>query len=454
MKNSFINFDEFAKYSKPGPRYTSYPTALEFSEEFSYQSYINELKNQSDQTPLSLYFHFPFCRSACYFCGCNVIYTSKKDKMDRYIDYLEKELEILSKLVNTKRVVTQMHFGGGTPTFYDAKELERIIKAIKSHFKNFSKDAEISCEIDPRFLNEDQVKIFVENGFNRVSFGVQDFNDLVQTEIHRIQPFETTQNAVNLVRKYGIKSVNMDLIYGLPYQNLDSFKNTLELSLKLNTDRYAIFNYAHVPWIKKSMRKFDEATLPTPKVKLEILKFTHDFLTQNGYKMIGMDHYAKPEDELFKALKNGSLHRNFQGYTTKSGANLIGVGLTSIGEGQRHYAQNFKDLNEYENAIDNNKLPFCKGILLKDEDILRKAVIMGLMSNFYLDISRIEDKFNVNFKEHFRHSLEKLKEYDNFVNVSEKCIEITQTGTLLIRNIAMCFDEYMKENEKRFSKTV
>lgn len=450
-----IDFDAYAKYSKPGPRYTSYPTALEFSQSFSYDEYIDELKNQDKKRPLSLYFHLPFCRSACYFCGCNVIYTSKQDKLDRYISYLEKELEILSGILDTSRVVTQLHFGGGTPTFYNDMQLVRIIKSIKSHFKNFSADAEISCEIDPRFLTDKQLDVLIGHGFNRVSFGVQDFNEKVQKAIHRIQPYEITKNAVDMARARGIYSINMDLIYGLPFQTVESFKQTLKQALTLDVDRFAIFNYAHVPWIKKSMRKIDEDTLPEPKFKLEILKYTHDYLTANGYEMIGMDHYAKPGDELFKALEDGSLHRNFQGYTTKGGADLIGAGLTSIGEGVYYYAQNYKDMDMYEKAIDSGILPYFKGVKLNSEDILRKDVIMSLMSNFCLDISRIEAKFGINFKEHFASSLEKLKALSEFLEVSDKEIKVTPTGTLLIRNIAMCFDEYMvNDGSKRFSKTV
>lgn len=450
-----VDFEAFIKYSKPGPRYTSYPTALEFSDEFSYDEYIKRLK-ECDK-PLSLYFHLPFCRSACYFCGCNVIYTSKSDKMSRYLDYLERELEILSSIVDTNRSVVQMHFGGGTPTFYSASELDRIIKAIKKHFKNFANDAEISCEIDPRFLNEEQLQVLSSHGFNRVSFGVQDFDEQVQKEIHRIQPYDITQNAVNLARKYGMISVNTDLIYGLPYQSLESFKRTLELGVSLNPDRFAIFNYAHVPWIKKSMRKFDEATLPSPKIKLEILKYTMEYLPNHGYKMIGMDHYAKPEDELFKALENGSLHRNFQGYTTKGGAQLIGIGLTSIGEGDDYYAQNFKDMASYEAAIDAGKLPNAKGIYLNSEDRLRKSVIMELMANFSLDIKRVESEFGINFFEHFKAELNELGDLMQFININNDKISINQTGTLLIRNIAMCFDEYMskfKGVNNSFSKTV
>lgn len=450
-----VDFEAFVKYSKPGPRYTSYPTALEFSDEFSYDEYIKRLK-ECDK-PLSLYFHLPFCRSACYFCGCNVIYTSKSDKMSRYLDYLERELEILSSIVDTNRSVVQMHFGGGTPTFYSASELNRIIKAIKKHFKNFASDAEISCEIDPRFLNEEQLQVLSSHGFNRVSFGVQDFDEQVQKEIHRIQPYDITQNAVNLARKYGMISVNTDLIYGLPYQSLESFKRTLELGVSLNPDRFAIFNYAHVPWIKKSMRKFDETTLPSPKTKLEILKYTMEYLPNHGYKMIGMDHYAKPGDELFKALENGSLHRNFQGYTTKGGAQLIGIGLTSIGEGDDYYAQNYKDMASYEATIDAGKLPNAKGIYLNGEDRLRKSVIMELMANFALDIKRVESEFSINFFEHFKAELDELGDLVQFMNINNDKIEINPTGTLLIRNIAMCFDEYMakfKGVNNSFSKTV
>lgn len=452
-----INFDAFVKYSKPGPRYTSYPTALEFSDEFNYDEYTKRLRNGDKNRPLSLYFHLPFCRSACYFCGCNVIYTSKSDKMGRYLDYVDKELDILSTVLDTNRKVTQMHFGGGTPTFYSASELNRLIESIKRHFKNWSDDAEISCEIDPRFLNEEQLDVLTSHGFNRVSFGVQDFDEKVQKEIHRIQPFDMTKNAVDMARAKGIISVNTDLIYGLPFQSLESFKNTLDLGLKLNPDRFAVFNYAHVPWIKKSMRKFDESTLPSPKVKLEILKYTMEFLTSNGYKMIGMDHYAKPEDELFHALRSGSLHRNFQGYTTKGGADLIGIGLTSIGEGEDYYAQNFKDMDGYEKAIDEGKLPNFKGVMLSKEDKLRKAVIMDLMANFALDIKAIETKFNIDFWEHFKNELNELEELKDFVEISPQKIKVNETGTLLIRNIAMCFDEYMikfKGVKNSFSKTV
>ena len=452
-----IDFDAYVKYSRPGPRYTSYPTAPEFSDKFSYEDYLLELKNRDASRPLSLYLHLPFCRSACYFCGCNVIYTSKEDRKTRYMQYLQKELDLLAANLDTSAPVLQMHFGGGTPTFYGADQLDEIIKMIKAKFKNFSPEAEISCEIDPRFLTSEQLDVLISHSFNRVSYGVQDFDERVQKEIHRIQPYEITKNAVDMARAKGINSINMDLIYGLPYQTLESFKATLDKALTLSPDRLAVFNYAHVPWIKKSMRKFDEATLPSPKTKLEILKYTAEFFIKNGYKMIGMDHFAKPGDELFAALANGTLHRNFQGYTTKGGADLIGIGLTSIGEGQRYYAQNFKDMDEYEKALDSGVLPYCKGIYLNDDDLIRKAVIMSLMSNFALDIKAVEAKFDIKFFEYFKEDLEELENLSEFVTVTPEKISVNETGTLIIRNIAMCFDAYLKkipENLRRFSKTV
>ncbi len=452
-----IDLEKFSKYSKPGPRYTSYPTALEFSDNFKYDNYIKYL--QEGKEPLSIYIHLPFCRSACYFCGCNVVFTSKEEKLSRYVEYLKKEIDILAKHIDTSREVIQFHFGGGTPTFYKAFELDEIMSYLKKHFKNWSDEAEISVEIDPRFFNEDQMKVFKEHGFNRISFGVQDFDERVQKEIHRIQPFELTKKAVDLARRYGIESINTDLIYGLPYQTLESFSKTLELAKSLDPDRLAVFNYAHVPWLKKTMRKFDETTIPSPDVKLAILKHTIEYLTSNGYEMIGMDHFAKPQDELFTAIHKGELHRNFQGYTTKGGANLIGIGLTSIGEGKRYYAQNTKDMRVYEEAIDSGRLPFERGIELNDDDIIRKSVIMELMANFTVDIKATEEKFNIDFTEYFKDALSSLKEFEDagLLTITENRISVEPTGTLLIRNIAMPFDAYMGKyigSKKSFSKTV
>ncbi len=454
-----IDFSKFIKYSKPGPRYTSYPTAPEFSEEFTQEDLKEYYKNQSDDRPLSLYTHLPFCRSACYFCGCNTIFTSKEDKKVKYIEYLKKELNILKQHLNTNRTVSQMHFGGGTPTFFSPEQLREIIQEIKKIFPNFSNDAEISCEVDPRFFTQEHMDVLKEGGVNRLSFGVQDLDEKVQKTIHRIQPFELTQNVIKIARNAGIKSINTDLIYGLPFQTRESFKKTLEKMLTLDTDRFAVFNYAHVPWLMKTMRKFDETTFPQPEEKLNMLKDTIDFFTSNGYEMVGMDHFAKPEDELFKAIKKGELHRNFQGYTTKGGADLIGIGLTSIGNGVDYYAQNYKDLKPWEEAIDNGDLPIFKGYKLSDDDQLRQFVIMELMSNFSLNIKRVEDTFKINFKEYFDDAIIALKEFEEaeLLKISNEKIEVSQTGTMLIRNICMPFDAYLNkipEEKRRFSKTI
>ncbi len=456
-----IDFEKFAKYSKAGPRYTSYPTAPLFHTGFGASEYEEILRKQDKNRPLSLYFHLPFCRSACYFCGCNVVYTSKEDKKERYIDYIAKELEILAKHLDASRLVSQMHFGGGTPTFFNASQLERILGLIKHYFKNFSDDAEISCEIDPRFLNQEQLDVLIKHGFNRISYGVQDFNADVQKAIHRIQPFEVTQDVVKMAKDAGIKSINMDLIYGLPYQTFESFQETLALAVKLDPSRLAVFNYAHVPWMKKSMRKIDETTLPHPSTKLAIMRYTIDYLNTHGYQMIGMDHFAKPDDELFLAIEKGELHRNFQGYTTKGGADLIGVGLTSIGEGLAHYVQNFKEMDDYEKAIDEGHLPVHRGLVLSDEDRLRKAVIMEMMSNFKLNILGIEKEFKIDFFDYFDDAIQALAPFveEGLVSIDtiEKRILVSATGTLLIRNIVMPFDAYLQktpEEQRRFSKTV
>jgi len=450
-----IDFEKLSRFSRHAPRYTSYPTAVEFKDLVP-EDVIPFLQNSVK--PLSLYFHLPFCKSACYFCGCNVVYTSKADKRKRYIDYLKKELEIWAKFIDTTRLVRQLHFGGGTPTFFTPDELEEIYGIIYSYFSNFEEDAEISIEIDPRFFSEEHMKVMKKYGVNRISFGVQDFNEKTQKAVNRIQSFEITKQAVDLARKYGINSVNIDLIYGLPYQTLETFKQTLKLVKELDPDRVAVFNYAHVPWLKKGMRKIDETTLPKPEEKLKIFKYVIDFFESNGYKMIGMDHFAKPDDELFKAIEKGELHRNFQGYTTKGGADLIGIGLTSISETDEAYFQNYKDLKNYEKAIDEGKIPTFRGIILNEEDKIRKYIIMEMMANFSFDIKRFEEKFGINFKEKFKNELIELQEFVNegLVEITDDKIKVNKTGSLLIRNIVLPFDEYFKKmkNQKVFSKSI
>lgn len=454
-----IDFKKLAKYSKPGPRYTSYPTANEFKK-FTQDDLINALIHSDKKypnIPFSLYTHMPFCKSACYFCGCNVIYTGKEERKQRYISYLQKELNLLSKHLNCKKEVVQFHFGGGTPTFFNANELEEVIKLIRNHFVNFSSHAEISCEIDPRYFNQSQMKVLKDYGFNRVSFGVQDFQENVQHSINRIQPVSLVKSSVNLAREYGINSINFDLIYGLPHQSVSSFLDTLQKVVELNPDRLAIFNYAHVPWVKKTMRKIDERFLPTPEVKLEILKNTIAFLESNNYEMIGMDHFAKKSDELCMSKNKGILRRNFQGYTTKGFSQTIGIGLTSIGEGVDYYVQNFKDMSNYESCLDKNILPTHLGKRLNKSDILRKKIIMDLMNNSYLDFKAINKEFNIDFQEYFSSEISSLKDLQDleFLEISKDSISVNQMGSLLIRNIAMVFDEYLINNKtQQFSKTI
>ncbi|MDO7252371.1 oxygen-independent coproporphyrinogen III oxidase [Helicobacter cappadocius] len=461
-----IDFKKFVKYSKSAPRYTSYPTAVEFVPSFDDKALKDSfIRNDNidaysqHKLPLSLYVHLPFCRSACYFCGCNVIYTSKEEKKDRYIGYLKKELEILKKYMNTNREVVQFHFGGGTPTFFDARQLKEVIDLVKNTFPNFSKNAEVSCEIDPRHFSEDQMEVLKNSGFNRLSFGVQDFDDKVQEAVHRKQSVDFVSRAVDIARSFGISSINFDLIYGLPLQTYESFEETLQKVVDLSPDRLAVFNYAHVPWMKKTMRKIDETTLPTPDEKLRILEHTIAFLEKMGYKMIGMDHFAKTTDELYKASIEGELRRNFQGYTTRGFSQTIGIGLTSIGEGKDYYTQNYKDMESYEKAIDNGVLPVERGIRLSNEDILRKEVIMGLMNNLKLDFKTIEEKFHINFTDYFKAELQELSEYvqSDLLNITKEGIYTTPTGGMLIRNIAMVFDEYLQKipaTQRRFSKSV
>ena len=449
-----IDFKKLSKFSRHAPRYTSYPTAVEFKD----LREVDILPFLKSDKPLSLYFHLPFCRSACYFCGCNVVYTSKADKRKRYIEYLKKELDLLSKHLDTSKVVRQLHFGGGTPTFFSPDELDEIYTLIKSYFNNYEEDAEISVEIDPRFFSKEHMDVMKAYGVNRISFGVQDFNEETQKAVNRIQSFNLTKNAVDIARNAGINSINIDLIYGLPYQNLETFKKTLELVKELDPDRLAVFNYAHVPWLKKGMRKIDETTLPTPEEKLKIFKYVIDFFESNGYIMVGMDHFAKPDDELFRAIEKGELHRNFQGYTTKGGADLIGIGLTSIGEVDGAYMQNYKELKLYEKAIDEGKLPIFRGVILSEEDKIRKYVIMEMMANFSFDIQRFEKKFNINFFDKFKDEINELQEFvdEGLVEITPEKISINKTGSLLIRNIVLPFDEYFKKmaNQKVFSKSI
>lgn len=456
MKTIF-NEELIRKYDKPGPRYTSYPPATEFHEGVREEDYKRKLlESNLTKRPLSLYFHIPFCESACWFCGCNVIISHRKNVSRRYLDYVYKEMDLLKDYLDTSRPVVQLHWGGGTPNFLTNDEIKELFGRLREVF-NIDKDAEISVEIDPRYLSEGQLETLREVGFNRVSMGLQDLDPEVQRAINRIQPYDLMKRVMKELRSLGFESINIDLIYGLPYQNPQKFKDTIEKTIDLDPDRVAVFNFAYVPWLKPLQRKIDPSTLPPPEDKLTILEMTIDLFQKHGYVFIGMDHFAKPEDELARAQRDGTLWRNFQGYTTKKGVDLIGIGATSIGMLYDAYFQNYKTIREYYMAIDAGKLPTMRGYILNEEDIIRREVIMDLMCNFQCSFENIEKMFNIDFEDHFSAELEDLKdmERDGLLKIEGRSIRVLPEGRLLIRNIAMVFDQYIKANkERRFSRTI
>jgi len=455
-----IDIDLIKKYDKPGPRYTSYPTAPHFNEGFNNEQYLASIKenNSSDnKTPLSLYFHIPFCDTLCYFCGCNMIISNNRSRIGNYVDYIKKEILLLKKHLSDDRVVTQLHWGGGTPTHLNPDEITDLLTFINSNF-NIDPNIEASCEIDPRELTFEHLKALREGGFNRISMGVQDFTHKVQVAVNRIQPENITRQAVEWIRELKFESINLDLMYGLPHQTLETFSETLEKIIDISPNRIAVFNYAHVPWMKKHMELIKTEDLPTPDVKLQILKYTIETLTNVGYVFIGMDHFAKPDDELAIALNEKKLYRNFQGYSTQAGTDLYALGITSISQFGNIYSQNIKTEKEYFDKVDNGILPLAKGYLMSDDDVLRRDVIMSLMCDFELHFNTFEEKYKINFKEYFAKGLENLKQFvpDNLVILGDDNIKVTEMGRLLIRNIAMSFDAFLEDDKGkvRYSRTV
>jgi len=455
-----IDLNKIIKYDKPGPRYTSYPTAPQFNESFKHEPYLDEIirTNYGNNLPdLSLYFHIPFCDTLCYFCGCNMLITRNRDRVKEYIKYLKKEVDLIRPYLLADRKVAQLHWGGGTPTHLDPDEITELISYIKQSFQ-FKPDAEEGCEIDPRGLTREHLAALRAGGFNRISMGVQDFNDKVQKAVNRFQPEDITRQTVQWVRELGYHSINLDLMYGLPFQNINTFADTVDKVIDISPDRIAVFNYAHVPWLKKHMALIHPEDLPVPEEKLQILKMTIEKLTSAGYVFIGMDHFAKPEDELAVALREKKLYRNFQGYSTNAGTDLYAFGITAISQLQEIYAQNYKTEKEYFNALDNEILPVTKGYKLNSDDLLRRYVIMKLMCDFELDMKSVEQKFKINFREYFAWGLNNLTELlnDNLVVIDGDMIKVTDMGRLLIRNIAISFDGYIerKEDTAKYSRTV
>ncbi|KUJ71341.1 oxygen-independent coproporphyrinogen III oxidase [Thiomicrospira sp. WB1] len=456
-----IRFDEalIKRYNQSGPRYTSYPTALEFDESFGVADYkaAAERSNESDRQ-LSLYFHIPFCDTVCFFCACNKIWTRDRKKTTPYLERLFKEIELQSRLFDSSRKVDQLHLGGGTPTFISQDEMRQLMATTRQHFNLHEDDSgEYSIEIDPREANRESVLGLRELGFNRMSLGVQDFDERVQKAVNRIQTEAETFEVLEAAHESGFMSVNIDLMYGLPHQSETSFIKTLDRVLESNPDRFSIFNYAHMPSMFPTQKKMDESAMPGPDEKLAIMHAATERLLEAGYVYIGMDHFAKPDDELAVAQRNETLYRNFQGYSTHAECDLIGMGATSISLLNNTYAQNHKSLNDYYAAIDAGGLAVYRGVALSEDDELRRDVITRLMSHFHLNFERLNAQWGIVFSEYFAKELQNLAPMvdDGLITLSDTDIYVTAAGRLLIRNICMVFDAYMQDKlPNRFSKVI
>ena len=454
-----VNIDLLKKYNTPGPRYTSYPTAPVFSSDYDSKRFEIDLitNNDDNKKPVSLYLHIPFCDTLCYFCGCTTLITSDRKRIQEYVASLKKEISRTAFYINKRRPVVQMHWGGGTPSFLEPSEIEDLSAYISRRF-HLEANAEISVEIDPRGLTFDHLKAFRNSGVNRISLGVQDFTERVQRAVHRIQPEELTRQTIEWSRTLGIESINIDLIYGLPLQTLETFQQTLDRVVALSPNRIAVFNFAYVPWMKPHQKLIHPEDLPSPETKLELLKATIETLTGAGYEYIGMDHFAKPGDEMAQAQKAKQLHRNFQGYSTRAGADLFGFGMSAISHFGTVYAQNEKTLAEYSAAVEQNRFPIRLGYRMNRDDEIRKYVITRLMCDLELSKPEVEQIFDISFDRYFEDSLEQLGQFvdTGLVDITDDRIRVIGSGRLFLRNIAMCFDAYLKsmKNENVFSRTI
>ena len=452
-----VDLDLVRKYSVPGPRYTSYPPATQFTDAVQKDRLLERIRlAQSAEAALSLYFHLPFCRSQCWFCGCTTVITTAQNKSAIYLNYLRKELDLIKGLINPDRQVVQLHFGGGTPTFLLPDEIRALGQLIHSRFK-VAPQVEAGVEIDPRTVTREHLQALRDIRFNRASLGVQDNDPVVQAAIHRVQPAAHTKRVVEWIREYGFTSLNIDLIYGLPFQTLESFAKTLDEIIALSPDRLAVFSYAHVPWIKPTQRAFKESNLPSAEVKLQLLKLSIEKLTSAGYAYIGLDHFAKESDELAVAQRQKKLQRNFQGYSTQAGADVYALGMSSISQADGAYWQNHKDLGGYYGALDHDDLPFAKSCFLEEDDKIRRQTIMRLMCDLSLDFAPMSESLGVDFENYFASELASLSdlEADGLVERTADHLSVTDLGRLLIRNIAMRFDAYLpKDQSRRFSKTI
>ena len=448
------------KYDRPGPRYTSYPTAPQFHSAFAeddYRAAAERSNRVALPKPLSVYVHIPFCRSLCYYCACNKITTHNTERAAEYLDWLKQEIQVQGALFDETRRMTQLHLGGGTPTYLSNAQLGDLMAALDAAF-HFApvEEREFSLEVDPRTVTPAQIHELHELGFNRLSFGVQDFDPDVQKAVNREQSEEQVFELVQAARDAGFQSISVDLIYGLPLQTVASFDTTLDKIIALRPDRLATYSYAHLPELFKAQRLIRPEDMPPPERKIELLELTIRRLTAAGYVYIGMDHFALPEDELTLAKENGTLQRNFQGYSTHADCDMIGLGITSIGKVGDSYSQNVKETAQYQARLEAGRLPVMRGYRLNDDDRLRRDVINTLMCHGRLDFAEFEARHDIVFGEYFAEALTQLQEMadDGLLTMEDSAIEVLPAGRLMMRNMAMAFDAYLKPNEGRFSRTV
>jgi oxygen-independent coproporphyrinogen-3 oxidase len=451
MKKIAVNLEQLRKYNQPGPRYTSYPPATHFTE--AVQTPNSKLLTPN---PLSLYFHLPFCKTQCLYCGCTNIVTCNQAKSGEYLGYLQREIKMRAGYVADGSEVVQIQLGGGTPTFFKPSEIEQLGQLVRDHFSLAGK-VEAGAEIDPRSLTMEKVEALRNAGFNRASLGVQDTNVDVQKAIARIQPLEMIEQTNRWLREAGMESINFDLIYGLPNQTVESFDRTLDDALSFSPDRFAIYSYAHIPWIKPFQKSF-ESQLPDAEMKLELLQLIIEKLTDAGYVYIGMDHFAKPDDAMAQALAHGTLQRNFQGYSTHKGVDLHGFGMSSISHAGGRYFQNHKELDDYYAALDDGRLPLLRGYAMTDEDQIRYHAIMHIMCNLYIDYAKLSAEMGIDFADHFKADIASLDdlEADGLVRREPQGLHVTPLGRLFVRIVAMRFDAYLQNDQRqgRYSQTV
>jgi len=457
-----FNRELIQRYDVAGPRYTSYPTAVQFMEGFDAEAYRRHVAASNSELipkPLSLYVHLPFCKSLCYYCGCMKKVTRHTQQADRYLELLGREIELQGALFDHDREVIQLHFGGGTPTFHDDEQLKALMEQLGRHFSLSRDDSrEFSIEVDPRTVGPERLERLAGIGFNRISLGIQDINPEVQKAVNREQDTAATLDMIAASRRLGFNSVSVDLIYGLPLQTVDSFAETIDTVVGARPDRLAVYNYAHLPHIFRAQRMIDAADIPPPETKLALMQLTIERLVESGYVYIGMDHFALPDDELTVAQREGELQRNFQGYSTKRGCDLVGLGVSSIGKVGDCYAQNIKDIQDWQTAVGEGQLPIWRGISLSTEDRLRRRVIESIMCHGEVDFDRLEKLFAIDFREHFARELIALEqmEADGLLTMSGDSFTVTPPGRMLLRNIAMVFDQYLQQqaDTPRFSRVI